>query len=281
MKNKITLFLSLVLIIAISSCQKINRPGMTDYPEDANPPGGPLKFYVAFDGSGTDGLRNAVDSIRANFPAENSGTYAEGITGQSYKGSTTSKVQFGSPNDFAGVTSFTLAFWMKKSPHAAGTGTQFAFGLNAKDYSWTKLQMFLLFEDAGNPSTLYSCAAKFYLMDQWFEFVGTKRIKNLLNGEWHHVVFTYDETTSVLSTYIDGNAPTNLPAGFGNVRNGGNPRGPLSFSGITGFTIGGPGSVANNANGWMGYFDGQIDQFRLYGTALSASEVELLYQSRL
>lgn len=281
-RNKLSFFLSLVLlVVAATSCQKMDRPGVGTYPADANPPGGPLKFYVAFDGSSSDVLRNAVDSIRANFPAANSGTSVDGISGKAYQGSPSSFVQFGAANDFAGVTSFTLSFWLKKTPQAAGTGTNFAFSLNAKDYSWTKLQMFLLFEDAGNPSTVDSAACKFYLLDQWFEFVGTKRIKNLLNGEWHHLAFTYDETTSTLSTYVDGQAPTNLPAGFGNVSNGGSPRGPLTFSGTSGFTIGGAGDVAKSANGWMGNFDGQLDQFRLYGVALSASEINALFQSRL
>ncbi len=32
---------------------------------------GPLKFYVAFDGTTSNPLMNAVDSIRAKFPSDN------------------------------------------------------------------------------------------------------------------------------------------------------------------------------------------------------------------
>ena len=274
----------MTLFIAAISCNKINKPALGNYPKDANPPGGPLKFYVAFDGTTNNPQMNGVDSIKANFPTSNTAVSADGVSGKAYKGSETTFTQFGSANDFIKSTSFTVAFWLKKTPQAAGKGTNFAFALNAKDYSWTNLKMFFEFEDAGNPSTVDSAACKFYLLDQWFEFVGTKRIPKLLNGQWHHVVFTYDETTSVLTPYIDGAKPTNLPGDFGNVKKDGASRGKLDFNAdkaVTGFTIGGAGDVANKANGWMGNFDGQLDQFRLYGVALSAADIATLYASKL
>ena len=42
----------------------MDRPVLGNYVKDANPPGGPLKFYTAFDGVD-------VDSIRANFAIDN------------------------------------------------------------------------------------------------------------------------------------------------------------------------------------------------------------------
>ena len=77
MKNKICLSIILcALIIASGSCSKKTRPVLGDFPKDADPhfplfPGGPLKFYAAFNGSSTDKLMNAVDSVRANFPTIN------------------------------------------------------------------------------------------------------------------------------------------------------------------------------------------------------------------
>ncbi len=281
--NKITRYAMLIgiLALAISSCKKLDRPALGDYPKDANPPGGPLKFFVAFDGAGTNAQMNAVDSIRANFPSSNTAGTIDGIAGKAYKGSETVFTQYASANDFIKSTSFTISFWVKKTPQAAGKGTNFAFALNAKGYSWTNLKMFLLFEDAGNPSTVDSAAVKFYLLDQWFEFTGTKRMKNVLNGSWHHLAFTYNEATSTLIPYIDGAVPTNLPTGFGNVTNGANPRGKLDFgTDITGLTIGGAGTVAKDANGWMGNFDGQLDQFRMYNTVLSPAQITALYTGK-
>jgi hypothetical protein len=277
-------FFILALSLVFTACQKVNHPALaTDYPKDANPPGGALKFYVAFDGTTADPQMNGVDSIRANFPGTNTSTSVDGVSGKAYKGSETAVAQFGSANDFNNATSFTISFWLKKTPQAKGKGTNFAFAYNSKDYSWTNLKMFLEFEDAGNPSTTDSAAAKFYLFDQWFEYTGVKRMKNVLNGEWHHLAFTYDEATSTLKTYIDGVPPTNLPDGFGAVKNGDNPRGKLNFNegkSLTGFTIGGAGAVAYKANDWMGYFDGQLDQFRLYNTVLSPADIASLYANK-
>ena len=275
--------IGLLFGLVLVSCQKLDKPGMGDYPKDTNPPGGPLKFFAAFDGSTADPLRNGVDSIRANFPSSNTATTTDGVSGKGYKGSETAFAQYSAANDFAASTSFTIAFWLKKTPQAAGKGTNFAFGLNAGGYSWTNLKLFLEFEDAGNPSTTDSAAVKFYLLDQWFEFIGTKRMKNVLNGSWHHLAFTYDETTSVLKTYIDGAIPTNLPADFGKVMNGASPRGKLDFTSgnsLSGFTVGGPGTTAHDANTWMNNFDGQLDQFRLYSKVLSAADITALYTNK-
>ena len=72
MKNKIQLcIISVVLIL----CRRLSKNEQTrilgDFPKMPTRPGGPLKFYAAFDGATSDPLMNAVDSVRANFPSEN------------------------------------------------------------------------------------------------------------------------------------------------------------------------------------------------------------------
>ena len=264
----------LVIGVAAAGCQKMERPAMGNYEQDTNPPGGPLKFYAAFD-------ERSVDSIRAVFGSEKNVTFVEGVSGTALSAGADGYVVFPSTNDFKTSKSFTVAFWMKKAgPNPAGTGTAFAFGLSTETDIWTRQDMFLLFEDAGNPSTADSAAAKFYVNDQWFEFVGPRRLPGLLNGQWHHLAFTFDETTSMLTTYVDGAAITNLPENFGKFNNNG---GQLNLSKATGVVIGGPGHYAagKTPDGWMGNFNGQIDQFRMYGTALSAAEIATLFASRL
>jgi hypothetical protein len=273
--NKITkkAIFVLALGIAITGCEKIVHPPLGDYPTDASQPGGPLKFFTAYDGIN-------ADSVRAQWGVDSSVTYVDGINGQALQGSPNTFVQYGSANDFGASTSFTISLWINKTPQAAGSGTNFAFGLNASGYSWTNLELFLEFEDAGNPSTVDSAAAKLYILDQWFEYTGAKRMAKVLDGQWHQLVFTYDETSSLLSTYIDGQPMAGLPAGFGNVTNGGSPRGALTFTNLTGLSVGGPGLVAQEANSWMGDFDGKIDQFKLYSTPLSATEIATNYANK-
>ena len=258
------------------SCQKITHPALGNYPKDANPPGGPLKFYVAFDGTTSSVYKNAVDSIRANFPGSFTGTVVPGgISGGCYKGSATAFATYAAPNDFTNSTSFTVAFWIKKTPQVAGEGTNFAFSLNAKGYSWTNTKMFLEFEDAGNGgNTATSEVAKFYLMDQWIEYsvASGHPLINALNGNWHHLAFTYNQTNSTLTAYQDGVLVASNVVGT---------LGAVNFGTITDFTIGGPNQYTHDSNTWMGFWDnGYIDQFRLYGTVLSATDVMALFTNK-
>jgi Concanavalin A-like lectin/glucanases superfamily len=279
LKNKMqkNVVLAFVLVIAFASCQKFSRPALGDYPKDTNPPGGPLKFYAAFDGENSNPSLAAVDSIRANFGSVTDGGFASGgIEGNCWQGSSTAFIQYPLPNDFTKATSFTVSLWIKKTPQAAGSGTNFAFALNSSKYSWTNLKLFLEFEDAGNPSTTDLAAAKFYINDQWIEYTKhattEDRMPNVLNGSWHHLAFTYDETTSTLLAYIDGALFHTDIVGGG--------LGKADFSNCTGFTIGGPGVEAQDANGWMGNLDGELDQFRLYDTVLSAADIMALYNNK-
>jgi hypothetical protein len=269
--------LVMAAVVTATGCQKMERPALGDFPQDTNPPGGPLKFYAAFDGS-------SVDSTRAVYGSNKNVSYVEGVNGKAVSMPANGYVVFPTANEFKQSTSFTIAFWMKKNgPNPAGTGTSFAFGVSTQTDIWTRQDIFLLFEDAGNPSSMDSAAAKFYLNDQWFEFVKTatadKRLPKLLNNQWHHLAFTFDASTSMLTTFIDGAAYTNLPAGFGRFTNNG---GKVNLTKIGGVVVGGPGHFAagKTPDGWMGNFNGQIDQFRLYNKALTAAEINQLFTAK-
>lgn len=284
MKTRIQLYL-LALLVAAAGCQKKDRPSLGDYPKDANPPGGPLRFYTAFDGSTNDPLMNAVDSIRATFPSANPLASVAGINGKAVQGVFDKAIKYAAANDFAKATSFTISAWIKNTPWSGGAG--FLFSLSNKDY-WHESAIFLLFEDQGQSSTTQT-AMKFAVMDQWFEFVGPNILdRPLLNGQWHHLVFVYDETTSKMTYYVDGQPITGLPASLTDVKNGGNPRGPLKLTQNDGnsgsFVIGGwnkQAGLGGPTDGWIQGFNGGIDQFRLYGKALTATEVLALYNSKL
>lgn len=270
--KKITRYILLALVIALTAfgCQKEERPALGDYPEDTNPPGGPLKFYAAYENTN-------VDSIRANFGSDNNISYTSGISGEAFQAGANGYIVYPSANDFKKSTSFTVSFWVKRNgPNPAGGGTAFAFGLATTKDIWTSMDMFLLFEDAGNPSSAALAAAKFYLRDQWFEYVGANRLPNVLNNQWHHLVFSFDATTSMLHTYVDAVEFTAVPGKFNN--DGGIP----DFSKAAGVVVGGPGhyAVGKTPDGWMGNFGGAIDQFRLYGVSLSSAEVTALYNSK-
>ena len=273
----IPVVLTACLGLSVMSCQDIDKPVLGDYAKDANKPGGPLKFFTAFEES-------SVDSIRATFGTGTNEKFAEGVSGKAYQGDTVANIVYASANDFGKSTSFTIAYWMKKRPHK--DNAQFAFSLATSTDVWTKSDIFMLIENAAQ-STGDSMTAKFYLLDQWIEFSkdgGLKkdfRLPKGLDGNWHHLAFVYDETTSKLTTYWDGAARTGLPANRTDILNASKPRGALKMN-ASKFIIGGPGAKALGAtpDAWMAQYDGQLDQFRLYGTALSAADVSALYTAK-
>lgn len=263
----------LLAMLVIAGCQKLDRPVLGDYPKDTNPPGGPLKFYAAYDGG-------SVDSIRANFGVDNDIAFTDGISKQALDATNNGYVVYPSANDFKNSTSFTVSFWVKKNgPNPAGDGTSFAFGLSTTTDIWTHMDMFLEFEDAGNPSSADSAAAKFYLNDQWFEFTGVKRLPHVLDNQWHHLAFVFDQPSSTLTPYLDGQPVANLPADFGKFNNN---SGQVNFSNIAGIVVGAAGhyAIGKTPDSWMGNWKGEIDQFRLYGQALSASDVNAIFTNK-
>lgn len=275
------------LCIVLFSCQKMERPKLGEFPKDSDPrfplyPGGPLKFYVAFDGTTSDPLMNAVDSIRANFASSNPFTSVTGIKGMAVKGvaAKNKAIKYPSANDFANSTSITVAYWLKNSPATDGE-PEFHFSLPSTDF-WHGSAMFLLVEKGGpnsDNSTSSGMACTFALNDYWVEFRGVNKLPNALDGNWHHVAFVYDETTSIVKAYVDGVA---VPyTGTGN--NIG--LGKLKFKNISNFVLGGWNRHASGVSGpgdaWIHSYSGSMDQFRLYGKALSASEVLALFNSKL
>lgn len=276
-KNKVlnAIIILLVVFIAGTGCKKLSRPALGDYPKDANPPGGPLKFFAAFDGTTTNPLMNAVDSIRANFPADNPLVSVAGVTGKGIQGSSTKAIKYPSANDFNGVTSCTISMWVN---NAVNPNTELYFSLTSKDY-WHESAAFLLVEHAAADK----CTFKFALQDHWVEFTNQSFTKPLFNSQWHHLAFTYDETTSKLKIYFDGqNVPT--PGTQGDFTDNGHPLGKLNLKNAENLVVGGwnkHAGLSGPTDSWIGGFSGKMDQFRLYGKALSATEVMALYNSKL
>ena len=277
MKNKIHLCLVLTaLILVAGSCSKKVRPNLGDYPKDADPhfplyPGGPLKFYSAFNGTSADKLMNAVDSVRANFPTNNPLASVTGINGMGIKGDGVKAIKYPSANDFNLSTSCTISMWVNNTVNA---NTELLFSLVSKDY-WHESSAFLLLEHA----TPTKCQLKFALEDHWVEYIDNFN-KPLFDGNWHHLAFTYDGTSSTVKVYFDGAEVALPPGAAGNFAGLGN----LNLKTSTNLVVGGwnkHADISGPTDAWISAFTGKMDQFRLYGKVLSASEILALYNSKL
>lgn len=265
MKKIFIVFMTLAAIITFSSCQDMYRPALGDYKKDANPAGGPLKFYAAFDGTSTDPLMNAVDSVRANFPSANTLTFGTGISGRCVIGDSAKYVNFAKPNDFGSTaSSFTIAFWEK---HAATLSpAEFVFSLRSSNGHWSGGTMFLLIDNNAASPIAKFVVVDANMADTWFVWDGSSTVTGILDNAWHHLAFVYNAATSGMTYYKDGVAQsTKMWAGHGPVN--------LDNNKITSLRIGG----ASGGDGWMQSWRRYLDQFRMYGTALTAVEVKALF----
>lgn len=292
--TKIYLTVLSLASVLFFSCDKKERPGMGEYPKDSNPPGGPLKFYVAFDGTSADPLFNAVDSIRANFAAQNDFESVDGISGKAVKGVNKKFIKYTSFNNWATTSeSFTVSVWFKKDGqtqnNTGGNGPEYIFSLRASkkadgsDYHWSNAVGFVFLEgnNAGcavktmfvspsNPSNPDSDPA-----DNWFTWEGGQTIPGLLDNNWHHMAITYDAASSNMTLYIDGVANPNVKTwtGHGPIR--------LATSKINEYRVGiGPGTGYDSDDWLSSSFKGNMDQLRLYSTALTAAEVQSLFANK-
>jgi hypothetical protein len=295
MKNGLKIFLaSAVLMLALFGCQKMNKPGFGNYPTDSNPPDGPLKFYTAFDGTTTNPLMNAVDSIRANFPSDNPLATIDGVKGKAIQGAAKKFIKYPSFNSWVGSSSsFAISFWFKRNGqtqnNVGGNGPEFVFSMRAAEgsYHWSNAVMFLLLE--GNNA---GCAIKTMTVsptnaanpnssptDKWFEWAGGESIAGILNDQWHHLVLSYNADNSGMTLYIDGVANPNIKTWGGH--------GPIRLAGtkIGEYRIGRGPRNDNDGDGESGWlqssFKGGLDQFRLYSKALTAAEVQTLFAGKM
>lgn len=283
--NLIKVAFVIVVWAAAGACQKMERPALPEYPVDANPPGGSLKFYAAFDGTAEDKLLNAVDSIKATFPSDNPLTNSQdGISGKALSGESKKFVKYAKPNDWAAVSkSFTISLWEKRdgqTKNNTGTnGPEHPFSFKSSNGHWSKGNVFLLFEGDNT-----ACALKMLIVDKnmgenWFTWEKTNdadtRVAGLLDNEWHHIALVYDASTSKMTLYVDGVANAHAPqwASHGDIN--------IDDSKITEFRVGAGPEDNFDTDDWLSSsWKGALDQFRFYDVVLSASEVSSLFAGK-
>lgn len=288
MKLIISLFSIVTAGLVITSCQKMTRPPLGDYPEDyTTTPTTPLRFYAPLDSTAPEHsqinkrFRDSISNYPSFFPNSNV-TVVPGVKGTAEHGGA---LVYNNANDWGKSNSFTVAFWEKNT--VPQNEPQWLFTLPSKD-GWTASAFTAFIDHQNTGSSETEATVKLVWgpdADQWFEFAGANRMKApILNNQWHHLAFVYDETTSKLTYYVDGVALTGLPSGITDVLKNGNPRGPAQFVNPVGFVIGGwskHGGFGGSTDSWIQPWKGSLDQFRLYNKALSATEVAALFNSKL
>jgi hypothetical protein len=230
-----------------------------------------------------------VTDAKGNITGGNAtGTsFVAGAKGKAWQGATAGYVLYTSVGSkITAMQSTTISSWVKTSAHADGAESWFQL-LN--DSNWIG-NLFILQESgaAGNDSTRIKFTVNNWnataWKEQWTDLgTGANRMK-IGNDAWHHVVCSYDASTSKVAMYVDG-VKMNLPASVtdkfqDDPAKGGAPLGALAFKNATKFVFGCykqhlPGGTPD---AWMKNYDGGLDEFRIYDKALADSDVSALYQ---
>lgn len=265
--------------IALSSCQKMSQPELGDFDQDkVVTPTTPLRFFVSFDSTSAEDkqmnirFKDSISGYPSFFP-DNSIQVVQGVHGTAYKGNLDKNLSYLNTNDWGKSTSFTVAFWEKKSG-INNNDAEFVFSIPSKAGHWSNSNMLLIFDHKGAGSTPDSSVIKLMVsenggaVDHWFELTGNNRMAGVTDGQWHHLAFAYDETTSQMKIYKDGALySTQSWAGHGAIK--------MDYAKASGFYLGG------KTTDWGKAFNGSIDQFRLYNKALTAAEVQNLYATKM
>jgi len=267
-----------LMAVAIASCQKMDRPPLGDFPEDhLTTPTTNLRFYASFDSSAADDkqinirFKDSISGYPSFFP-DNSISAVPGVRGTAYKGNADKNLTYVNANDFAKSTSFTVAFWMKHNGVNA-SDAEFIMSSKSSQGHWSNAGILFIVDHAGAGSTPAAAVMKLMVAevgngDHWFELTGANRMPNVLDNQWHHQAWAYDEATSNMTIYRDGVLwSTQSWAGHG----------AIHFD----YTKFGSFLLAGKTTDWGKAFNGSLDQFRLYNKALSAAEVNALFTNKL
>ena len=195
------------------------------------------------------------------------------------------KYNLAATNCIKSLKSFTFSAWVKRP--ALGSGAIFSVNGGTSDWGST---MHFMFDNSGvgeDGATYQQFNARIdsykegedgvmFQASCWPNVQGPEFAKV---DQWFHVARTYDTTTGAWVVYVDGVQTHD------GVHEYGDPVGPfgdldLNSETMNALYIGGWAAIIDGVNnqGWMTYFNGSIDEVRMYNRALTAAEIGKLWQ---
>lgn len=292
-KHKNALIAFVTLLSLSGAFTKCTKPELDDDFQKGDPP--PIGAY-------TNSSEIASSDLVAFFPFDGAvadakggvtggtlvgkGRFTAGKKGQAYQGDTSSFITYTTAGPLASLTSFTVSMWINTQKHDGGA--QSIFMVPKADGSFWG-NFFMMIEGAG--PTENNMLVKVHYeknttpavpnIEHWMETTGTKRLSDMY-GSWRHIAYSYDETTSTFAMYANGTKVGFTDAESKRLAAPGQPLGALAFKNATRFIIGGfqnqLGAPFNTPEPWMLPYTGRLDEFRIYKKALTAQDLNALFQ---
>ena len=215
-----------------------------------------LVGYWTFDGQNTDWGSGMTNDISGNdnhgemVKMSTSTSPARGKIGQGLKfNGSTNAVDVGDVGlDFHGQNqSFSVAFWMKKNG-GNNNDEQYMVSTDVHDGWYLR---------AGNGSDHDELIVK---IDDGADHAYNWGSTTITDGEWYHCALVLDTTTDTLYGYVNGVEEINESS--------------VNVDDMTYDDV----AIGRGEYGGDHYFQGLLDEVRIYNRALSASEIESLYR---
>jgi hypothetical protein len=252
-----------------------------------------LVAYFPFNGNGND-------SITGLTPASKPGvTYVTGRRGMAFKGVDNAYFLYNLPagSKLKALKAFSVAMWLNEPQipsEQAPVPIIMQIG-NDDDYFWGNLT---LTQDrmgsATAPIDSLNLKAVFHSQTATWQnqFVNFPN-PALQASKWVHLIFEYDNVTSTFNVYVNGVLLTGVLASKWTPRYADvapatgvqPPFGDMVFNKANTLVFGGwMTKILQNppaTDAWMGWFNGTMDELRIYDRALTGTEAKNLYDAEI
>ncbi|HLN21052.1 MAG TPA: LamG domain-containing protein [Bacteroidales bacterium] len=245
-----------------------------------------LIAYFPFDkepelNSAVEHSDNSITFVRKGGTA----TFANGKKGNAYQGNSTEsflEYNIAPGSALTGIDEFTLACWIKTPFTTSGAAK--IFSINGGDSYLGNIALIQESRIIGDSVDL-----KLYLFDSnspgWKNHEIRINKKQFVNDKWFHLAAIYRKSSSTMEFFANGKQVFSQVKYSGPITESGNQ--PLlediaPGSDMSKIYFGAwPQQIAGIAEGWMTYYKGLVDEFRIYSKALTLTEVEDLYKAEV
>jgi hypothetical protein len=189
-----------------------------------------------------------------------------------YKGTATSSIVITDPDNLR-LSSMTFSMWLRNQQMDGGTG--FILSFIDPDMDWNAGYA-LWQEGSQRGDTLRYKAVTRHHESDVFAWTDTDHgnLRDVLfpPARWNHFVYAYNGENSVRDIYLNG-----VQIGRDTLIAGDTPMGPVTVPGsASNFYI---GKNPNTVHEWIGNYQGDIDDLRIFNVALTEEQISRIYEA--
>jgi len=268
-KKQTALLLGLLLIpalVLLTACPGEDDNGVVG-PIDPNTIAtADLVAHWPFDGTPVERIANLTPTVRPGV------TFVAGRRNQAYQGALNAHLRYTLPagSPLRTLTSFTVSFWLR-SPLVTGDPVPTIFEIGrSDDLFWGNLKIHLERLPAAADSLNIRTFFRKHGVTWAGQFTGFSHRSFAIN-RWLYITLMYNETTSKYEIFLNGAKVTTNPGVEDRWQGPPEvtprlPLGPLAFNNpdVINFGAWRPRSEGTATDAWMGWFMGNIDEFRVF-----------------